>query len=153
MENYKNVNVDKLANVYFEGKVVSRNIFLNDGSKKTLGVMLPGEYEFNTESRELMEIISGKLNLKLKDDNDWNYPWINTIVAMGPKKGANKPTTKKLCKINSESGGYFQKKLVAQYPSVRTACNPIGFNHKATKKRPGVIQAVIIDSVLTKLRT
>ena len=71
MENYKNVNVDKLANVYFEGKVVSRNVFLKDGSKKTLGVMLPGEYEFNTESRELMEIISGKLNLKLKDDNDW----------------------------------------------------------------------------------
>ena len=71
MENYKNVNVDKLANIYFEGKVVSRNIFLKDGSKITLGVMLPGEYEFNTESRELMEIISGKLNLKLKDDNDW----------------------------------------------------------------------------------
>ena len=71
MENYKNVDVDKLANIYFEGKVVSRNIFLKDGSKKTLGVMLPGEYEFNTESRELMEIISGKLNLKLKDNNDW----------------------------------------------------------------------------------
>ena len=71
MENYKNVDVDKLANIYFEGKVVSRNIFLKDGSKKTLGVMLPGEYEFNTESRELMEIISGKLNLKLKNDNDW----------------------------------------------------------------------------------
>ena len=71
MENYKNVDVDKLANIYFEGKVVSRNIFLQDGSKKTLGVMLPGAYEFNTESRELMEIISGKLNLKLKDDNDW----------------------------------------------------------------------------------
>ena len=71
MENYKNVDVDKLANIYFEGKVISRNIFLNDGSKKTLGVMLPGEYEFNTESRELMEIISGKLNLKLKDNNDW----------------------------------------------------------------------------------
>ena len=64
MDNYKNVDVDKLANIYFEGKVVSRNVFLKDGSKKTLGVMLPGEYEFNTESRELMEIISGKLNLK-----------------------------------------------------------------------------------------
>ena len=71
MDNYKNVDVDKLANIYFEGKVISRNIFLKDGSKKTLGVMLPGEYEFNTESRELMEIISGKLNLKLKDDDDW----------------------------------------------------------------------------------
>ena len=71
MDNCKNVDVDKLANIYFEGKVISRNIFLKDGSKKTLGVMLPGEYEFNTESRELMEIISGKLNLKLKNDNDW----------------------------------------------------------------------------------
>jgi uncharacterized protein YaiE (UPF0345 family) len=71
MDNYKNVDVDKLANIYFEGKVISRNIFLKDGSKKTLGVMLPGEYEFNTKSRELMEIISGKLNLKLKDDKDW----------------------------------------------------------------------------------
>ena len=71
MDKYKNVDVDKLANIYFEGKVISRNIFLKDGSKNTLGVMLPGEYEFNTESRELMEIISGKLNLKLKDDKDW----------------------------------------------------------------------------------
>ena len=71
MDNFKNVDVDKLANIYFEGNVISRNIFLRDGSKKTLGVMLVGEYEFNTVSRELMEIISGKLNLKLKDDNDW----------------------------------------------------------------------------------
>ena len=71
MDNFKNVDVDILANIYFGGKVISRNIFLKDGSKKTLGVMLVGEYEFNTLSRELMEIISGKLNLKLKDDNDW----------------------------------------------------------------------------------
>ena len=71
MDNFNNVDVDKVANIYFEGKVISRNIFLKDGSKKTLGVMLVGEYEFNTVSRELMEIISGKLNLKLKDDNDW----------------------------------------------------------------------------------
>ena len=71
MDNFKNVDVDKLANIYFDGKVISRNIFFKDGSKKTLGVMLVGEYEFNTVSRELMEIISGKLNLKLKDHNEW----------------------------------------------------------------------------------
>ena len=65
MNNYKNVDVDKVANIFFEGKVISRNIFLKDGSKKTLGVMLVGEYEFNTKSRELMEIMFGKLNLKL----------------------------------------------------------------------------------------
>ena len=53
MDKYKNVNVDKLANIYFEGNVISRNIFLKDGSRKTLGVMLPGNYEFSTETKEL----------------------------------------------------------------------------------------------------
>ena len=71
MDKFKDVNVDKIANIYFEGNVISRNIFLKDGSRKTLGVMLPGNYEFSTETRELMEIISGKLNLKLQNDEDW----------------------------------------------------------------------------------
>ena len=71
MDKYKNVNVDKLANIYFEGNVISRNVFFRDGSKKTLGVMLPGKYEFNTDARELMEIMSGKLSLKLQNYQDW----------------------------------------------------------------------------------
>ena len=71
MDKFKDVNVDKLANIYFQGNVISRNIFLKDGSRKTLGVMLPGKYEFNTEARELMEIMSGKLNLKLQNDDEW----------------------------------------------------------------------------------
>ena len=36
MNNYQNVDVNKLANIYFEGKVISRNIFLKDGSKKNI---------------------------------------------------------------------------------------------------------------------
>ena len=44
MDKFKDVNVDKLANIYFQGNVISRNIFLKDGSRKTLGVMLPGKY-------------------------------------------------------------------------------------------------------------
>ena len=60
MDKYINVNVDKSANIYFE-----------DGSKKTLGVMLPGKYVFNTQVKEKMEIISGKLSLKLPNYNDW----------------------------------------------------------------------------------
>ena len=71
MDNFKDVDVDKLANIYFEGKVISRNIYLKDGSKKTLGIMFVGEYEFNTVTREVMEIISGKVKLKLKNDNEW----------------------------------------------------------------------------------
>ena len=71
MDKYIDVNVDKLANIYFDGNVISRNIFLKDGSRKTLGVMLPGRYEFNTESKEFMEIITGKLSLKLQNNEDW----------------------------------------------------------------------------------
>ena len=71
MDKYENVHVDKLANIYFNGNVISRNIFLKDGSRKTLGVMLPGEYEFTTDVRELMEITSGKLNLKIQNDIEW----------------------------------------------------------------------------------
>jgi len=71
MNNYTNVEVSKLANIYFEGKVISRNIFFTDGSKKTLGVMLVGEYEFKTISKELMEIISGKLNFKVDGTDNW----------------------------------------------------------------------------------
>ena len=71
MNNYTNVEVSKLANIYFEGKVISRNIFFKDGSKKTLGVMLVGEYEFKTLLREFMEIISGKLYVRIKGEEEW----------------------------------------------------------------------------------
>ena len=71
MNNYANVNVEKLANIYFNGNVISRNITFQDGSKKTLGVMLPGEYEFSTQSKELMDITSGELILKLLGSPEW----------------------------------------------------------------------------------
>lgn len=53
------------ANVYFDGQVTSRSIIFQDGSRKTLGIMLPGEYEFNTDNKELKEIMSGKLQVLL----------------------------------------------------------------------------------------
>ena len=65
MSEFTNVTVIKKANVYFDGKVVSRTVVFADGSKKTLGIMQPGEYEFNTGDKELMEIISGELAVAL----------------------------------------------------------------------------------------
>ena len=47
----KNVNVETKANYYFDGKVTSRNVFFDNGSKKTLGIMLPGEYEFSNSQK------------------------------------------------------------------------------------------------------
>ena len=71
MSNFENVTVVKEANVYFDGRVTSRSIVFPDGSKKTLGVMLPGEYEFGTSEKEIMEIISGELEVLLPGASEW----------------------------------------------------------------------------------
>jgi uncharacterized protein YaiE (UPF0345 family) len=68
---FENVTVVKKANVYFGGNVTSRTIIFADGSKKTLGIMLPGEYEFNTDAKELMEIHSGELEVLLPQNSGW----------------------------------------------------------------------------------
>lgn len=56
---FKNVTATAKANIYFEGKVVSHGIILEDGSTKTFGVIFPGEYHFGTEAAERMEISDG----------------------------------------------------------------------------------------------
>ncbi len=71
MDEFKGVTVVKKANVYFDGNVTSRTVLFSDGSKKTLGVMLPGEYEFNTADKEHMEIISGELEVLIKGGTGW----------------------------------------------------------------------------------
>lgn len=71
MSEFRNVTVVKKANVYFDGKVTSRTVLFGDGSKKTLGVMLPGEYEFGTGDKELMEILSGQLEVLLPGESVW----------------------------------------------------------------------------------
>lgn len=71
MSEFSNVTVIRKANIYFDGKVSSRTIVFADGSKKTLGVMLPGEYEFNTAEKEIMEIMSGDLEISLPGAHGW----------------------------------------------------------------------------------
>jgi uncharacterized protein YaiE (UPF0345 family) len=71
MTEFNNVTVVKKANVYFDGKVTSHTILFSDGSKKTLGVMLPGEYEFSTADRELMELLAGDLEVLLPGAEGW----------------------------------------------------------------------------------
>jgi uncharacterized protein YaiE (UPF0345 family) len=61
MKTFENVTVELEGNSYFDGTVTSRTVNFPDGSKKTLGFMLPGEYEFSTAAAELMEITSGEL--------------------------------------------------------------------------------------------
>lgn len=71
MSEFKNVTVVREANVYFGGGVVSRTVIFADGSKKTLGIMQPGEYEFGTAAPEVMEILSGRLTVRLPGSETW----------------------------------------------------------------------------------
>ena len=71
MSEFNNVTVVKKANVYFDGNVSSRTLRFPDGSEKTLGFMLPGEYQFNTAKAELMEIIAGDLEVSLPGTDAW----------------------------------------------------------------------------------
>lgn len=71
MSEFTNVAVIKKANVYFGGNVTSRTIRFADGSFKTLGFMLPGEYTFNTTDSESMDIIDGELEVLLPGAEQW----------------------------------------------------------------------------------
>ncbi|KAB2641328.1 MAG: pyrimidine/purine nucleoside phosphorylase [Verrucomicrobia bacterium] len=65
MPSFPNVTVDAKANIYFDGRVVSHTIHLADASKKTLGLIYPGEYHFGTAAAERMEIIAGSCTVVL----------------------------------------------------------------------------------------
>jgi len=69
--NFDNVSIEIKGNSYFDGAVTSRTVHFADGSKKTLGFMLPGKYEFATDAAELMEITSGELEVKLPSSDEW----------------------------------------------------------------------------------
>jgi purine/pyrimidine-nucleoside phosphorylase len=71
MSEFNNVAVVKKANVYFDGNVSSRTIKFADGTMKTLGFMLPGEYTFNTADKENMEILDGDLEVMLPGAGGW----------------------------------------------------------------------------------
>ncbi|SCZ80241.1 pyrimidine/purine nucleoside phosphorylase [Acidaminobacter hydrogenoformans] len=71
MNEFKNVTVVKAANIYYGGAVTSRTVIFEDGEKMTLGIMMPGDYEFGTAEKEVMEILSGKLRVQLPGDEEW----------------------------------------------------------------------------------
>lgn len=71
MDKFDNVSVVKKANVYFDGKVTSRTVLFANGERKTLGIMAPGEYEFGTADKEIMEIMVGSLQVQLPGSAAW----------------------------------------------------------------------------------
>ncbi|MES2831013.1 MAG: pyrimidine/purine nucleoside phosphorylase [Pseudomonadota bacterium] len=70
-EQFDNVTAVKRANVYFDGKCISHTVLLADGSRKTLGVILPSLLTFDTGAAEIVEINAGKCRIRLKDETEW----------------------------------------------------------------------------------
>ena len=70
-EQFTNVTATCKANIYFDGKVVSHTITFADNSRKTIGLIYPGTYKFDTEAPEVMEIIAGSCRVKVADESSW----------------------------------------------------------------------------------
>lgn len=71
MSQFDNVAVVKKANVYFDGKCVSHSIQFADGTKKSVGVILPATLTFNTGAPEIMEGVAGSCRVRLKGETAW----------------------------------------------------------------------------------
>lgn len=83
------------VNEYFDGKVKSL-AFESPMGPATIGVMAPGEYEFGTSTLEIMQVVSGKLTVKLPGRKTWR--------SYGPGKTFAVPARKKFqLKVAEES--------------------------------------------------
>lgn len=71
VDKFDNVAVIKKANVYFSGKCVSHTIEFADGTRKSIGVILPGQLTFNTGAPEIMETVAGNCRYRLAGAPDW----------------------------------------------------------------------------------
>jgi hypothetical protein len=71
VEKFENATVSATLNVFFDGRVQSRPIWLADGVRRSLGVILPGTYEFGVGDREEMEITAGSCEVLLPGETEW----------------------------------------------------------------------------------
>lgn len=84
---YPAVTAHAIANVYFDGKVVSHTIITADGARKTLGLIYPGEYHFGTEAAELMEISAGSCEVQLDGEEGFKTYAAGTSFSVPARSG------------------------------------------------------------------
>jgi uncharacterized protein YaiE (UPF0345 family) len=64
-------NVATQANVYFEGRCISHSLTLADGTRKSVGVVLPASLTFSTAAPEIMECVAGRCEYRLAGSPQW----------------------------------------------------------------------------------
>jgi hypothetical protein len=71
MSQFDNISVVKKSNVFFDGKCVSHSVLFADGTRKTVGVILPSTLTFNVGVPEVMEITAGTCRVKINDEPEF----------------------------------------------------------------------------------
>ena len=71
MDQIEQATLKLKANIYFDGKVVSHAITTKEGDKKTVGIIYPGSYKFNTDAPERMDILAGTCRVRLTNQTIW----------------------------------------------------------------------------------
>jgi uncharacterized protein YaiE (UPF0345 family) len=68
---FDHVSIVKKANIYSDGKCISHNVIFPDGSRKTVGVIMPSTLTFGTDAPEIVEIVEGKCRVRTGADGEW----------------------------------------------------------------------------------
>jgi purine/pyrimidine-nucleoside phosphorylase len=84
---FSNVTVVAKANIYFEGKVVSHTLRFQDETKKTIGLVYPGQYHFSTDAAERMEITAGACQVKLDGQETFSHHAAGSAFDVPAKSG------------------------------------------------------------------
>lgn len=93
------VTVTTQASVYFDGKCVSHAITYPDGTKKSVGVILPAELSFSTGAPEIMEGVGGRCAYRLAGTEEW--------ITSGPGEKFSVPGNAKFdIRVTAEDGPY-----------------------------------------------
>ena len=71
-EKIDGVSIATKANVFHEGRCVSHSITHSDGTKVSVGVILPASLTFNTGVPEIMECVAGSCEYRLDGSSEWN---------------------------------------------------------------------------------
>ena len=84
---FSGVTVVTKANIYFDGNVVSHTIVLPEGARKTLGLIRPGSFHFNTDAPERMEIIDGTCRVTIDGTTEARAYSAGTQFSVPAKSG------------------------------------------------------------------
>lgn len=105
LKELRNATVEINGNIYFDGKVTSRKLLLDDGSMITLGIVLPGEYEFSVVDREDVQLTNGFAEVLLPNEKEWktvNQGQIFTVIAKSKYRIKCKVIVEYLCSYKGD---------------------------------------------------